>query len=242
MNNINPITQPKTALNNKNTQNNKNKVAIGSFVGTAIGIAGSLAGVYALAKKGNPSISLKNFSFTEKDILMLGAGSVAGGLAGGLIADHNKDNVKPKLREASQQFFGNIAAPLGFLTAGNKLLEKSGFKLPQIKSESKPAKIANAVLNIIPKTVVTVVSLISGMEIGNKVMNKVNNKIFKEDVKHDVKIEDYLVHADDLCLTANMLLKNAKPISAVTSKVLPLTFLLSGSKTGMQGSENTKEV
>ncbi len=241
MNSINHITQPETTFNNKK-QDNKKKVAIGSFVGSAIGIAGSLAGVYALARKGNPSASLKNFSFTEKDILILGAGSVAGGLTGGLIADHNKENVKPKLREAAQQFFGNIAAPVGLLAAGNKLLEKSNFKLPKINSESKPAKAINAVLDVLPKAVVTVVSLVGGMEAGNKVINKINNIIFKEDIKHHVEAEDYLVHADDLCLTANMLLKNAKPGSAVISKFLPLTFLISGFKTGMQETEHAEQV
>ena len=68
-------------------------------------------------------------------------------------------------------------------------------------------------------------------------MNKVNNKVFKEEVKHEVEAEDYLVHADDIFLATNMLLKDAKAISNVTSKILPATFIVAGSKTGMQKAE-----
>ena len=226
------LPQPQTkSYNNKN---NKKRTQIASIAGSLVGIAGAVAGVYAMAKKSNPSITLKNLNYSEKDVLLIGAGSVLGGLTGGYLADKNKKNKKAKLREASQQFFGNIACPVGLLAVGNKLLDKTKFKLPKINSSSKPAQIVNAVTSVLPKVVVTVASLVVGMELGNKIMNNVNNKIFKEEVKHDVKAEDYLVHADDICLTANMLLKDARSISALTSKVLPLTFVLAGSKTGMQ--------
>lgn len=233
MNVLDSLSQPKVNVSN----NNKKKIAVASIAGSAIGIAGAVAGVYAMAKKGNPNFSMKNFSYAEKDVLLIGAGSVLGGLAGGLAADKNKENVKPKLREASQQFFGNMLCPIGLLAAGNKVLEKTNFKLPKINSNSKPAQILNGVLSVLPKVVVTISSLVCGMEIGNKIMNTVNNKIFKEEVSHDVHAEDYLVHTDDLCLAANMLLKDAKVISGITSKILPATFIVAGSKTGMQEAE-----
>ena len=173
-------------------------------------------GVYAMAKKSNPAVTLKKLNYSEKDVLLIGAGSVLGGLTGGYLSDKNEKNKKAKLREASQQFFGNIACPVGLLAVGNKLLDKTKFKLPKINSSSKPAQIINAVTSVLPKVVVTVASLVGGMELGNKIMNKVNNKIFKEDVKHNVKAEDYLVHADDICLTANMLLKDARSISVLS--------------------------
>lgn len=228
INSITSSTQPNIK------KRNKRKVTAAAIAGSAIGIAGAVAGVYSMAKKGNPAASLSHLSYSEKDALLIGAGSVIGGLTGGMLADDNKENITPKLREASQQFVGNMVFPLGTLAIGNKLLEKTQFKLPQINSSSKPAKIVNGVLSVLPKVVVTVAALMGGMEAGNKVMNKVNNKIFKEEVKHDVKAEDYLVHADDICLTANMLLKDAKAISAITSKALPLSFIVSGAKTGMQ--------
>lgn len=216
---------------------NKSKVTLASVAGSALGIAGSVAGVYAMAKKGNPALTLSKLAYGEKDALLIGTGAVLGGLAGGLIADDNKENIVPKLREASQQLIGNTLFPISTLALGNKLLEKSNFKLPKINSNSKPAKIANVVLSFLPKAAVTLISLTGGMAVGNKVMNIVNNKIFKEEVKHQVKPEDMLVHSDDICLTASMLLKDSKTISSVVSKALPLSFIVSGAKTGMQQKE-----
>ncbi len=235
MNVLDNILNPKTVINNNiDSKNNKKRVTAASIAGSAIGIAGAVAGVYAIAKKGNPSVSMKNFAYSEKDALIIGAGSILGGLTGGLIADKNKENVKPKLREASQQFFGSMVCPLGLLALGNKILEKTNFKLPKINFSSKAAQTANSVLNVLPKVVVTISALVGGMEIGNKVMNKINDKVFKEEIKHDVEPEDYLVHTDDLCLAASMILKDVESVTAVTSKILPASFIVAGSKTGMQ--------
>lgn len=232
VNSINTVSQPK-----HNQRKNKAVVTAASIAGSALGIAGTVAGLYAIAKKGNPSASLFNLKYAEKDVLLISAGSILGGLTGGLIADKNKENVKPKLREASQQFVGNTLFPIASLSFANKALDKSGFKLPQINSTSKVAKMANVALAAAPKVVVTLASLIGGMQVGNKLMNAVNNKIYKEDVKHSIAPEDMLVHSDDICLTANMLLKDTKVISSITSKALPLTMIIPGSKAGMQQKE-----
>lgn len=232
INSINTVSQ-------KNNSQRKNKAVVtaASIAGSALGVAGTVAGLYAIAKKGNPATSLLNLKYAEKDALLIGAGSIVGGLAGGLIADHNKENINPKLREASQQFVGNTLFPIVTSAFANKALDKSGFKLPQINSTSKIAKIANVALAAAPKVVVTLASLIGGMQVGNKLMNTVNNKIFKEDVKHSIAPEDMLVHSDDICLTANMLLKDTKVISSITSKALPLTMIIPGAKAGMQQKE-----
>ena len=232
INSINTVSQK-----NNNQRKNKAVVTAASIAGSALGVAGTVAGLYAIAKKGNPATSLLNLKYAEKDALLIGAGSIVGGLAGGLIADHNKENINPKLREASQQFVGNTLFPIVTSAFANKALDKSGFKLPQINSTSKIAKIANVALAAAPKVVVTLASLIGGMQVGNKLMNTVNNKIFKEDVKHSIAPEDMLVHSDDICLTANMLLKDTKVISSITSKALPLTMIILGAKAGMQQKE-----
>ncbi len=201
---------------NTNKTNKSNKNMTGSIIGSAAGIAAGVAAVYSIAKKGNPQLKLKNLTYEEKDVLIMGAGSVLGGLAGGLLTDDDKNNVKPKLREASQQFFGCLAAPLSLLALGNHALKKHN------------------VTKTAPKVGVVLASLFGGMEIGNFVMNKVNNKIFKQEVKHDVKPSDYLLHFDDLCLTANMILKDVKSLSGITSKILPATLILAGTKTGIK--------
>lgn len=230
--NINSI-KPEQCIYNQQRKN-KAKIRTASVVGSALGIAGSVLGVYSMAKKGNPNVSLLNLKYSGKDTLLISAGSILGGLVGGLIADKDKENVNLKLREASQQFVGNTIFPVCSSMLANKLLDKSNFKLPQINSMSKPARIANAVLKFAPKAIVTVASLLGGMKLGNKVVNSVNDKIFKEKVKHEVKPEDMLVHADDICLASSILFKDSNLVSSVVSKALPLTFLVSGAKTGMQ--------
>lgn len=217
---------------NINTERNKKRTTVGATIGSAMGIAASVAGVYALAKKGKPALALKNLWYSEKDALLIGAGSVIGGLAGGVIADKDSGNNKYKVREALQQFVGNTLFPIGFLMAGNKLLDKTGFKLPKIKTNNKLARVLNPVISVLPRVAVTIATLSGGMKVGNAVVNKFNNKVFKQELKHDIKPEDCLVHADDICLTANMLLKDVSKLSLLTQRTLPLAFLVSGAKTG----------
>lgn len=220
-------------IHKPNSANNNKRVKIASIVGSAAGIALTVAGL-GLAKKGNPLLALKNISYSEKDIVLISTGAIAGGLVGGLASDKNKENFKPKLREASQQLFANTVIPVGFLAVAEKVLEKSKIKLPQINSTNKVAKAVNVVLSALPKIVTTVASLGVGMIVGNKVMDKVNNKIFKENNSSNIHPEDMIVHADDVCLSANMLLKDSQKLSAITTKILPWTFIIPGTKTGMK--------
>ena len=133
---------------------------------------------------------------------------------------------------------GNTLFPVTFLAVGNKILEKTNFKLPKIQSSSKPAQVANVILSALPKIAVTLTSLVCGAHVGNKVVNEVNNKIFKEDVNREVAAEDMLVHTDDICLAVSMLTRNAPKIAMVSNTILPATFLVSGAKAGMQQKEN----
>lgn len=233
---ITNIKKPAAIVETK--PNNKKKVMAASIAGSVIGIAAAVGGVYALAKKGNPALTFKNLTYEEKDVLMVGAGSVLGGLTGGLIADKNKDNIKPKLRESSTQFFGNMVCPISLLALGNKLIDKFNVQLPKLNEINSLSKFVNPILSVLPKVAMTIGALMGGMKIGNIIMNAVNNKIFNEKIEDKVEAADYLVHADDLCLTANMLLKDAPSISTITSKILPATFIIAGSKSGMQQKEN----
>ena len=138
------------------------------------------------------------------------------------------------MREATLQFFGSLACPLGILAVANRQLEKSGFRLPKINGNSKAVKQANIVIEALPKIAVTIGSLVAGMNIGNRIMNKVNNKIFGQHEDRKVHASDYLVHADDVCVAASLLLKDNKSIAAITSKARPASFILAGTKTGYQ--------
>lgn len=220
-----------TITNNPTVKSPQQKrVKAASYIGSAVGIGAAVGGIYAMAKKGNPNLKFKNLKYGERDIILIGTGSIIGGLAGGLAADKNKENRVPKIREGIQQFFGSLLVPVGLVGVGEKLLEKSKFKMPQIKSAPK---VVNRTLSALPKIGVTVAALITGMNVGNKIVNKINNKIFKQEVEYDVKPLDYLVHADDLCVGANIILKDSSLTGAV-SKILPAAFILAGAKTGME--------
>ena len=213
------------------------KVIAGATLGSALGIVGAVAGVYHMAKKGNANLLLKNLAYEEKDVLLIGAGSVLGGLTGGLLTDKEKKNTVPKIREATEQMVGCIAFPVGLLAIGNKFLDKANIKMPQIKSAGKLADFANNALKHLPKVAMTVGCLVAGMQIGHEIMEKVNNKIFKEKENHKVEAKDYLVHTDDLCVAASLIFKDTEKISKVTNKILPLSFILSGIKTGTRQAE-----
>lgn len=231
---ITPTVANNTQQNNVTSAKKKpnKKVIAGATIGSALGIAGAVAGVYHMAKKGDPKLLLRNLAYEEKDVLLVGAGSVLGGLAGGLLTDKDKENNVPKIREALEQLVGCIALPVGFVAAGNKLLDKFNVKLPQLKSTGALADFANNALKHLPKVAVTVGSIVAGMHIGHEFMTKVNNKIFKEEDNHKIEAKDFLVHTDDLCVASSLIFKDTEKISKVTNKILPLSFILSGIKTG----------
>jgi len=214
---------------------NIKKIKTASAAGAAIGIAAAVSGVYAAAKKSFPLRAFKNFSYNEKDILLIGAGSILGGLSGGLWAD--KEQSRAKFKEASMQFFGCLLCPLAFLAAGEKLLEKSKFELPKLKGASNAVKYLNKVSGALPKIAVTAGSLILGMHTGSKIMNKLHGRIFKDNKTREVHASDYLVHTDDICTAACLLLKDSKTLSSLTSKVLPVSFLPAGINAGTASEE-----
>ena len=213
------------------------KVIVGATVGSALGIAGAVAGVYHMAKKGDPKLLLRNLAYAEKDVLLIGAGSVLGGLTGGLLTDKEKKNTVPKIREATEQMVGCIALPVGLLAAGNKLLDKANIKMPQLKSASTMAGYINNALKHLPKVLTTLGCLVAGMFLGHEITEKISNKIFKEEKNTKVEAKDFLVHTDDLCVAASLIFKDTEKISKVTNKILPLSFILSGIKTGTRKAE-----
>lgn len=237
MNVLNAQLQKNYTVIETSPEKRNKKVMISSAIGSAAGITSVVTGIYLLKKNKNPNFKFKELNYDEFDILKLGAGSVIGGLIGGLISDTDVKNRTPKMREASMQFFGSLMCPVAILTVANNLLEKSKFKLPNLKSNTSFAQKANILIDALPKICTTIGSLVLGMNIGNKIMNKVNNAIFDVPQKREVHKSDYLVHTDDLCIMANFLLKDSKSISQITSKILPASFILAGTKSGYQQAE-----
>ncbi|MBR1616793.1 hypothetical protein IJ670_01435 [bacterium] len=216
-----------------NSQNLR-RTKIASIAGSALGIGASVGMIYSIAKKSNPNLKFSDLKYDELGIVGLGAGSIAGGLLGGLIADENKENTNPKIREGLQQLFGSLMCPMALVAVFTRALDKSGFKMPDFKALPKGL---NNMIAALPRVGVIFGSLVLGMNVGNKIMNKVNNFIFKENKERKVELSDYFVHTDDACVAASLVLKDVESVSSVTNKIMPLAFLLSGIKTGTAQKE-----
>ncbi|MBR6163448.1 hypothetical protein IKQ26_06135 [bacterium] len=199
-------TQPKTSKIDK-------KVLAASLIGAGLTTGAVL---YKAAKGGN--FQLSKFHYSDKQLILIGAGSVLGGLIGGSISD--KENMKYKYKEGLHQFFGNILAPIGVLTVSEKILDATKV-LTKVKQP----------YSTIIKSAATIGSLVLGMHLGNSLVSKFTDKLFHEKDNHKIKIEDYSVHTDDLCMAISHIGKGSL-ISRIAVHCLPFAFLLSGYKTG----------
>lgn len=206
--------QPK---HESNAKINK-KVLVSSLLGAGLTTGAVL---YKAAKSGNFKFS--KFHYNDKQLILIGAGSVLGGLIGGSIDD--KKNMKYKYKEGLHQFFGNILAPIGVLTVSEKILDATKV-LTKVKQP----------FSTIIKVASTVGSLVLGMHLGNSLVSEFTDKIFNEKDTHKIKIEDYSVHTDDLCMAISHIGKGST-ISRIAAHCLPFAFLLSGYKTGAAKAE-----
>lgn len=239
------------------SEHNDRKVKVASLVGSATGIAIILGGILTknhkkmlnetaaeaqklgvavetlLKEKAAKSAGkIKPLPLDKpEDLLKLAAGSILGGLTGGLLTD-KKENAKPKVRESLQQFFGNITIPVSILALNMHLLDKSKFSMPLLKATRKYANKLNPVIKEVPRIGITIASLFGGLALGNKVMNKVNDKIFKGKENREVKPSDFSAHADDLCFASSFIFKDGSAIKGVISRILPATFLVAGYEAG----------
>ena len=212
---------PQTPVKEQKKFDKKKLAVLGASVG-AVGL--TTAGILYKASKGQ-GFKLSQFHYNDKQLITIGASAVLGGLIGGAVTD-DKKNMKYKYKEALHQFFGNIVAPLAVLTVASK-----GLKATKVLEKVKP------LTGKIIESAVTIGSLVVGMHTGNTLISKVTDKIFHEKDTHKVKIEDYSVHADDLCMAISHIGKGSA-ISRIAAHCLPFAFLLSGYKTGAAKKED----
>lgn len=206
--------------------------------------AGMIAGLALCARRQNLNIfnwnEFKKIKIESLEILALAAGSLVGGLAGGIAVD--KTNKRDKIKETLQQFVGNIVFPISFVAGGNwaydKIIKKTGFKMPEVNN-----KALNAILKAFPPVAVVLGSLAVGIKVGNEVANNMNNKIFVEDEDRDIKLTDFAAHVDDTLLGASLVAQNLSPtstttaassgaISAVASRLIPPALVIPGYMAG----------
>lgn len=230
------------------SSNNKNKPKELDFLSnkqkTAIlgaSTAGMIGGLALCARRQNLNIfkweDFKQLKIESLEILALAAGSLVGGLSGGLLVD--KTNRKDKFRETLQQFVGNIVFPITFVAAGNcvydKIVQKTGFKMPKFEN-----KVLNAVIKSLPPVVVVLGSLTAGVLAGNEVANAMTNKIFVENEDRDIKLTDLAAHVDDTLLGASLVAQNLSPagsvasggVSSVASRLIPPALVIPGYMAG----------
>ena len=164
-------------------------------------------------------ISFFDLDIKLKEMYLLGAGSILGGLSGGIITDKNK-NTKNKVKEGIYQF-SNVAVPTSLVVGLLELVEKS--------------KISNPKTLIAAKIGAVVAGIGGGMLISSKLCNKIINSFMDKDnkINRTVKLEDGVMQVDDI----SMALIFAKPRLALklcVNKIIPLLFLTCGYETGKQ--------
>lgn len=209
-------------ISNSKYKPSEKAVIIGS---TLMGVIGSLAILAKGAKYSlKPSKMFKDIKnsylaktdFEAKEVIVMGAGSCLGGLAGGFMVDKNKDNRKAKLRETVMQI-GNVSIPI--LTV-HLLVEKV------FKNASKGIK-AFAGLG----------GVFAGVTIANFVMNKLNNILFNEKSGEGrkMKITDFSAHLDDVVVAANYISKG--DFVHTIGRIIPVALMIPGLEVGNKKAE-----
>ena len=193
--------------------------------------------IFKIYNKKHPARTL--LELEVKEIVTVAAGSVAGGLAGGLIFD--KKNRKAKLREALNQMLGNVLVPVAFVGGGARLYDKFKHQIlshvPQFKTDSltknklKFAKGVNKFLKIIPSAGITIAALGAGIITGNKVSNFINEKVYHKKVERKIRGTDFAPHVDDLSMAVT-LMADKSPISTMITRTVPAFLCVPGIETG----------
>jgi hypothetical protein len=219
----------------------KTASAIGAITGVAVALSiiTKRHGINLFKNNKMPNLmkpstwKIGNIEYKPTEIVGLAGGSVAGGLAAGATLDPN--NKKAKYREALQQMVGNIIIPVYTVTVASKFVEKNKnkLKLPQIKSQSKPAKITNKVLENLPIAGIPLAALAASAIAGNWIANKMSHAIFNVQDHRKIKISDFAGHVDDVCLAA-MLVSPENQIGKTAARIIPAALVVPGYQTGIK--------
>ena len=216
--------------------NNNQKVFVG--LTTAIGALGGMAchakyKGYSLAPK-KMFKSWKNsywnkIDFDDKPVIIIGAGSCLGGLAGGYLIDKNMENRKAKKREALLQMT-NISLPIVFTVQMSNLGETIGKKY----FEKNPVK--ETYRTKTPKAILGLTGLFAGVFTANIIANKINEKIFHQGKGRPVQASDFSAHLDDFCVTARQISKSK--LTDYIQKLVPIALMIAGNEVGNTCVEN----
>ncbi len=178
----------------------------------------------------------KTLELEEKEIMLIGASSVLGGLVGGVAFDDKKHTVA-KLKESLNQYFGNIIVPLAFVAVPSRFYKNNKETIqkyvPQFKNpnKSKGLKFANTFMRAIPPIGLTGVFLGAGIIAGNRVSNFINEKLYHRKVEREIRPTDFAPHLDDVGLAVTLMAPETVA-GSVISKFIPLALMVAGNKVG----------
>lgn len=204
---------------------------------------GAFAGMACHAKYKGYSLSPKKMfsniknsywnkvEFDDKPVIIIGAGSCLGGLAGGYLIDKDKENRKSKKREALLQMT-NISLPIIFTTRMAKLGQYIGNKY----WDNNRPKNLHTFRTKIPQGVSAMLGLIAGVFTANVVANKINEKIFNQGKGRPVQASDFSAHLDDICVAARQI-SNTK-LTDYIQKLVPIALMVAGNEVGNTTIEN----
>lgn len=189
--------------------------------------------IFKIADENKPKV--KVLKFEAPQILLMGLGSVLGGLVGGAIFD-KKENFSAKCSEAVNQLLGDVSIPLGFVAVPTilyKKFEKLAQKETTHTNLQKASKFitGNKFLKVLCPTVVSGTSLATGIIAGNKVSNAINEKVHGIKADRGIRITDFAPHIDDVCLAITLMAENS-PVGSIISKFVPIALTVAGIETG----------
>lgn len=205
--------------------------------------AGALAGMAILAKCEGYSLKPKRMfknikksfwatrEFNATPIISIGAGSCAGGLAGGYIIDKNKENRKAKKRETLLQIT-NISLPIIFTVQMAKLGQKLGNKY---LDNNRPKELYTYRTKV-PQGILAILGLFAGVFTANVVANKINEHLFYQGKGRPVQASDFSAHLDDFCSAAQQI-SNADFVLWI-SRIVPFALMIAGNEVGNTTVEN----
>lgn len=225
----NKIDLDKKILPTAGHQHKDDKLKKAAVLGASL--VGIIAGLALVGRhqKLNPFTKKGYFAleYTAPAMSTIAGCSLVGGVGTGIALD--PENKKSKLREAVQQFVGNIIFPTFMVGGGSKALGKfvDNINLPQLKSASKFATSMNFALKKLPHVALTTSLLGGGLFLGNKVANFLNNKIFEEKNNRKLRISDLSGHLDDACLATTLVAKGTN-IGDKIGRLIPPALVVPG--------------
>ncbi len=223
----------------------------GVAVSSAVGVAAALAILAKTATWKRFSLNPKKIvgtkikdtylyqaKFEEKEIITMAAGSIAGGLTGGLIIDKRSNNdkaeLKSKVGEAIIQF-GNACVPILTVGLGARTGDKIEKKIVAANLGRGYDKTVKWLAKL-PKIGLILGGLAVGMVLGNRSANYLKKELLDSYDDRKIKPADMFMHWDDLCVAASFL--SDGPIVQGFARLVPLAMLMAGYQVGCKGLDH----